>query len=120
MASKHLRVVASLFVAVAAGGCTQNPFRATPAMMPVSFAPQAPSVPLSPSPLPSYANADPKLLETQLARSRQETHMVQEELSALREQLASTSSQLGQARAAAERCICAGVQVIIRRPWIIT
>ncbi|MCY3015578.1 MAG: OmpA family protein [Planctomycetota bacterium] len=101
MAPKHLRVVASLFVAVAAGGCTQNPFRAAPAMMPVSFAPQAPSVPLSPSPLPSYANADPKALETQLARSRQETNLVQEEVSALREQLASTSSQLAQARAAA-------------------
>jgi len=101
MAPKHLRVVASLLVAVAAVGCTQNPFRATPAMMPVSFAPQAPSVPLSPSPLPSYGNADPKLLETQLARSREETQLVQEEVSALREQLASTSSQLSQARAAA-------------------
>jgi len=101
MAPKHLRVVASLLCAVTAGGCTQNPFRATTATMPVSFAPQAPSVPLSTTPLPSYASADPKALETQLARSRQETQLVQDEVSALREQLASTSSQLAQARAAA-------------------
>jgi len=104
MAAQHLRIVACLLVAPAAIGCTQNPFRASPGMMPVSFAPQAPSVPLAPatvSPLPSYANADPKALETQLTRSRQETQLVQEELSALREQLASTSSQLAQARAVA-------------------
>ena len=104
MAAQHLRIVACLLVAPVAIGCTQNPFRATSGMMPVSFAPQAPSVPLAPAtvaPLPSYANADPKALETQLTRSRQETQLVQEELSALREQLASTSSQLAQARAVA-------------------
>lgn len=89
-------------------GCTQNPFRPA-TTTPVSFAPQpgaqtltlpTATVPAGP-PLPSFANTDPKQLETQLARSRQETQLVQDELAALREQLAATSTQLQQARAVA-------------------
>lgn len=57
----------------------------------------APSFP----PLPSFADVDPKQLEQQLARSRQETQLAKDELAAVREQLAATSTQLSQARAAA-------------------
>lgn len=49
---------------------------------------------------PSFADADPRQLEAGLARSRQESQLMQDEISALREQLASTSSQLAQARMA--------------------
>lgn len=104
MAPKTLPAVAALLVAVASTGCTQTPFRSMTAGTPVSFAPQTSSPPLMPAsvtPLPSFANADPKQLETQLTRSRQETQLAQEELSALREQLAATSTQLAQARAVA-------------------
>jgi flagellar motor protein MotB len=104
MAPKIISVVAAFLVAAASTGCTQTPFRSMTAGTPVSFAPQASSPPLVPAavtPLPSFANADPKQLEMQLTRSRQETQVAQEELSALREQLAATSTQLAQARAVA-------------------
>jgi len=93
MAPKIISVVAAFLVAAASTGCTQTPFRSMTAGTPVSFAPQASSPPLVPAavtPLPSFANADPKQLEMQLTRSRQETQVAQEELSALREQLAAT------------------------------
>ena len=98
-----------LVCVVGACGCTQNPFRPATLTSPTGFPqpssaatlalPQA-SVPSSP-PLPSFANTDPRQLETQLTRSRQEAQLAQDELAALREQLTATSTQLAQARAAA-------------------
>lgn len=88
-------------------GCSNNPFRPAPA--PVAMTPVGTSTTLSlptasgPTfpPLPSFADTDPKQLEQQLARSRQETQLAKDELAALREQLAATSTQLSQARSAA-------------------
>jgi flagellar motor protein MotB len=47
---------------------------------------------------PSYADVDGRQLEAALSRSRQETQLMPDEIAALRDQLASTSSQLAQAR----------------------
>lgn len=88
-------------------GCTQNPFRSPSAMTPptvtqppgmAAFAPttQVPAAPAS----PSFVNTDPRQLEAGLARSRQEAQVMQDEITALRDQLASTSTQLAQVRAA--------------------
>ena len=101
-------VVVGAGLVATALGCQQNPFRPAPAT-PVSFTPQAGSpatttLALAPAPVsqfPSFANTDPKQLETQLARSRQETQLAQDELAAVREQLAATSTQLAQARSVA-------------------
>ena len=99
-------VVVALVACVA--GCTQNPFRpavATPApgvAQPpgiAAFVPAAPA-PAAPAP-PSFVDTDPRQLEAGLVRSRQETQVMQDEIAALREQLASTSTQLAQARASA-------------------
>lgn len=92
-------VVASLLVA----GCSSNPFR-TAAVAPSSLEPPpgvaAPARTLPPAmPVaPSYADVDGRQLETALSRSRQESQLMQDEIVALREQLASTSSQLAQVR----------------------
>lgn len=101
-------LVASLLAT--AGGCANNPFRtAAPAPpSPASLVPPpgvaAPAHTLPPdvagSPPPSYADMDGRQLGAALARSRQETQLMQDEIGALREQLASTSAQLAQARAA--------------------
>lgn len=101
-------VVATLIAA--AGGCANNPFRtaapatAVPASLepppgvavPAHTLPQAAAA----TPPPSYADVDGRQLEAALTRSRQETQLMQDEIGALREQLASTSTQLAQARAA--------------------
>jgi len=83
-------------------GCTQNPFRTAgsqpPPGLPAAPLAVAPSVAVPP-PAPSYVDTDPRRLEAGLARSRQESLVMQDEIAALREQLASTSAQLVQARA---------------------
>ncbi len=109
MTARLPSVVAAAMLVVAVTGCQQNPFRSSPTTVPVSFAPQSGSpasttLALAPAPasqFPSFANTDPKQLESQLARSRQETQVAQDELAALREQLAATSTQLAQARSVA-------------------
>lgn len=87
-------------------GCSNRPaWLATapqPIGVPVAAAGQAGSPPTpTPIPLPSYA--DPGLAAARSAeeRSRAEARLLQDEVAALREQLASTSTQLAQARAAA-------------------
>ena len=89
-----------------AAGCTQNPFRQAVAPAPPSvtqppgMAAFAPTTPLpAATAAPSFVDADPRQLEAGLARSRQEAQVMQDEIVALREQLASTSTQLAQARA---------------------
>lgn len=94
----------------AVGGCSNNPFRSSTSTVPVNLTPppgvaapahtiqQPPALPGAPT--PSYANADSRELELTLARSRQETRLMQDEIAVLREQLASTSTQLAQSRAA--------------------
>ena len=101
--------LAATAVAIA-GGCANNPFRTavpapvTPASLepppgvaaPAHTLPQAALGPAS----PSYADLDGRQLEAALTRSRQETQLMQDEIGVLRDQLASTSTQLAQARAA--------------------
>jgi flagellar motor protein MotB len=97
-----------------AAGCTQNPFRPATAAAPgsVTQAPGAaafaPTMPL-PAAAPSFLDSDPRQLEAGLARSRQETQLMQDEIAVLREQLASTSTQLAQTRAAAGPAAPVGV-----------
>ncbi len=89
-------------------GCAQNPFRtAQPAAPPTLDPPPGVAAPAHtlpggglPSTLPSYADVDGRQLDGMLTRSHQESQLMQTEISALREQLASTSAQLAQARAA--------------------
>ncbi len=100
---------AATLVAVA-GGCAGNPFRTaapapvTPASLepPPGVAAPAHTLPQASAgaALPSYADVDGRQLEAALSRSRQETQLMQDEIGALRDQLASTSTQLAQARAA--------------------
>jgi len=94
-------------LAACAVGCTQNPFRSAASTAPpgavqppgiAAFAPTAPP-PASPA-APSFLDTDPRQLEAGLTRSRQEAQVMQDEIVALREQLASTSTQLAQARSA--------------------
>ena len=92
-------------VGLLVGGCAHHPFRtAAPAPPtlepPAAVAAPAATLPVHPvPPVPSYADVDGRQLEASLTRSRQETQLLQEEIGVLREQLASTSSQLAQARA---------------------
>ncbi|MEI6240897.1 MAG: OmpA family protein [Planctomycetia bacterium] len=85
-------------------GCTQNPFRQSAAPAPPSVTQPPGMAAFAPTTLPaaspSFVTADPRQLEAGLARSHQEAQVMQDEISALREQLASTSTQLAQARAA--------------------
>jgi len=94
-----------------AAGCSNNPFRTTAPAAPVSLVPppgvaapahtiQPPALPQTAPLQPSYSDVDPRQVENMLARSRQEKLLMQDELVALREQLASTSNQLAQARTA--------------------
>ncbi len=88
-------------------GCANNPFRTAAPAAPVSLdpppavaapahtLPQTAALPVA----PSYADVDGRQLEAALTRSRQETQLMQDEIVALRDQLASTSTQLAQARA---------------------
>ncbi|MFM8802991.1 MAG: hypothetical protein ACKOK8_03615, partial [Planctomycetia bacterium] len=50
------------------------------------------------TPLPSYADVDARQLQTTLARNQDENQLLKDEITALREQLASTSSQLALSR----------------------
>lgn len=91
-------------------GCAASPFRtAAPAAPPSLEPPPGVAAPAHTLPgatatslpaLPSYADVDGRQLEGMLSRSRQESQVLQDEVSALRDQLASTSAQLAQARAA--------------------
>ncbi|MFM8633968.1 MAG: OmpA family protein [Planctomycetia bacterium] len=101
-------VVAVLAVAT---GCTGNPFK-RPQAGPISLEPppgvaapahtlhQPPSAVPGPA-MPSYSSLDSRDLEVALSRSRQESQVMQDEIAALREQLASTSTQLAQERSTA-------------------
>jgi flagellar motor protein MotB len=93
-----------------AGGCAHNPFKTAAPTAPPSLEPPPgvaapahtlPQATATPAPLPSYADLDGRQLEAALTRSRQEGQLMQDEIAALREQLASTSTQLAQTRAAA-------------------
>jgi len=105
--SRHPPLAVVLLVLCAAG-CAQNPFRTAQPAAPLSLEPPpgvaAPAHTLPggglPSAVPSYADIDGRQLDGMLTRSRQETQLMQTEITALREQLASTSAQLAQARAA--------------------
>lgn len=101
---------AVVVVAVCACGCMTNPFRKTASSAPISLEPPpgvaapahtlqtvAPPALTGPQP-PSYASLDSRELEAALARSRQESQVMQDEIAALREQLASTSTQLAHER----------------------
>lgn len=98
----------AVVVCLAATGCATNPFRRQASVAPPSLEPPpgvaapAHTLPQATSAAvpPSYADVDGRQLETALVRSRQESEVMQDEIAALRDQLASTSSQLAQARAA--------------------
>jgi len=100
------RVSLTVALLLLTGGCAQSPFRQAATSGPPSLTPPpgvaapAHTLPQQTAPLPSFADADPRQLESGLARSRQETALMQDEIVALREQLASTSAQLAQARVA--------------------
>jgi len=104
-----LHIVTS-FVIVALGvtGCSNNPFKTAPPAAPLMLEPplgvSAPAHTLpqmsAMPPLPSYADLDGRQLEAALVRSRSESQVMQDEIAALRDQLASTSQQLAQVRTA--------------------
>ncbi len=109
----RLSVAAALAPGIAsiamAMGCTHNPFRTAASSGPISLTPP-PGVAAPANTLPqpvtsltpsfSESNLDSGQLEANLVRSRQETQLMQDEITALRDQLASTSSQLSQNRTA--------------------
>jgi flagellar motor protein MotB len=102
-------VAVGAIMLVAGTGCAGNPFKKV-AAGPISLEPPpgiaAPAhtleqvtPPLTGGPvMPSYANVDGRELEAALSRSQQESQVMQDEIAALREQLASTSTQLAQER----------------------
>ena len=105
-----LRFALVLLVAAAGTGCSSKFLRpeAAPAMIslepppgvaaPAHTLPRAlPSLPE----IPSYSSLDSAQLEGALARSQTENQLMQEELSAIREQLASTTAQLAASRVVA-------------------
>lgn len=101
-------VVIAVAITIGAGGCANNPFRTAPPAGPLNLEPppgvatpahmlpQTSAVP----PAPSYADLDGRSLASSLERSRQETQLMQDQIAALRDQLASTSTQLAQVRSA--------------------
>lgn len=102
-------VVAVVTLVVAGAGCAGNPFKKA-APGPISLEPppgiaapahtlEQAAPPLAGGPvMPSYVNHDGRELEAALSRSQQESQVMQDEIAALREQLASTSTQLAQER----------------------
>lgn len=103
------RAAAALALLASLAGCVNNPFRtAAPSTTPLNLEPPpgvaAPAHTLPQAslaaPPPSYADVDGRQTAAALARSREESQVMQDEISALREQLASTSSQLAQTRVA--------------------
>ena len=101
-------VVALALSSIWACGCANNPFRTAGPVAPPSLEPPpgvaAPAHTLPGNApiatLPSYGDVDGRQLDGMLTRSRQESQLMQTEITALREQLASTSAQLAQVRAA--------------------
>ncbi|MFM7108541.1 MAG: flagellar motor protein MotB, partial [Planctomycetaceae bacterium] len=95
MTSRPFPAVAAVaLLALAVVGCAQNPLRTSaPAVPPPALA--SPSAFAPPAAGPAFSS-----LDGTPARSRQESQLMQTEIAALREQLASTSAQLAQARAA--------------------
>jgi flagellar motor protein MotB len=94
-------------LATAAGGCASSPFKKASVAPPSLEPPPGVAAPAHTLPQvssaaipPSYADVDGRQLEAALVRNRQESQVMQDEIAALRDQLASTSSQLAQARAA--------------------
>jgi flagellar motor protein MotB len=90
-------------------GCANNPFKTAPPAGPLLLEPPPgvaapahtlPQAAVSSAALPSYAQVDGRQLEAALVRSREESQLMQDEIAALRDQLASTSSQLSQVRSA--------------------
>ena len=84
-------------------GCANNPFRTAPPAAPsleppLGVAAPAHTLPVPSPARPSYADVDGRQLQAALSRSRQETDVMQDEITALRDQLASTSSQLARLR----------------------
>jgi flagellar motor protein MotB len=112
-----IRGAGSVMLVVCLGGCASNPFGkkdATPLSLEPPPGVAAPAHTLQPSPPviagptpPSYANLDGRELEAALSRSRQETQVMQDEIAALRDQLASTSTQLAQERASGRPAVIA-------------
>jgi flagellar motor protein MotB len=110
MSRLRLHAVSVLFALAFFAGCSQNLLRRETPPAVISLEPPpgiaAPAHTL-PQPLatlpeqPSYANLDGRQLEAALARSQTENQLVQEELAALREQLASTTAQLAASRTVA-------------------
>jgi flagellar motor protein MotB len=99
---------AALALLVSLTGCVNNPFRKAAPAAPLNLQPPpgvaAPAHTLPQAslatPVPSYVDIDGRQVSAALNRSREESQVMQDEISALREQLASTSSQLAQARVA--------------------
>jgi flagellar motor protein MotB len=95
--------------AVLLTGCVNNPFKTAPPAGPLILEPPPgiaapahtlPQATVTAAAAPSYANVDGRQLEVALVRSREESQLMQDEIVALRDQLASTSSQLSQVRSA--------------------
>jgi flagellar motor protein MotB len=110
MSRLRLHTVSALFAVAFFAGCSQNLLRRETPTAVISLEPPpgvaAPAHTL-PQPLaslpeqPSYANLDGRQLEAALARSQTENQLMQEELAAVREQLASTTAQLAASRTVA-------------------
>jgi flagellar motor protein MotB len=90
-------------------GCVNNPFKTAPPAGPLILEPPPgvaapahtlPQAAVTTAAPPSYVDVDGQQLEAALVRSRQESQLMQDEIVALRDQLASTSSQLSQVRSA--------------------
>lgn len=89
-------------------GCSNHLFQKPTAAAPVSLMPPpgvaAPAATLpqlsssAATPLPSYADVDGRQLQTTLARSQDENQLLKDEITVMREQLASTSNQLAASR----------------------
>lgn len=89
-------------------GCSNPLFQKPTAATPVSLVPPpgvaVPAATLPPlsassaTTLPSYADVDSRQLQTTLARSQDENQLLKDEITVLREQLASTSNQLAASR----------------------
>jgi flagellar motor protein MotB len=107
--SSRAGLICALFAVAGAtaAGCASNPFKKQASLGPPSLEPPpgvaAPAhtlTPVSTTLPPSYADVDGRQLENALVRNRQESQVMQDEIAALRDQLASTSAQLAQARTA--------------------
>jgi len=109
--SRVTSLVVPTFACLATGalvGCANNPFRTAAPAQPLSLEPPpgvaAPAHTLPQATVggqpPSFSGVDGGQLEAALVRSRAESELMQDEIAALRDQLASTSTQLAQARTA--------------------